>query len=76
MPPARNRRTSKGCPGVVLRATRGDRNNIPYTLLVLAIIATFPFYLLTLLEARDSIGPIFSFFLEDLLEAFLALCFY
>ena len=23
MPPARNRRTSEGCPGVALRATRG-----------------------------------------------------
>ena len=30
VPPARNRRLSKGCPGVVLRATQGDRNNIPY----------------------------------------------
>jgi len=30
MPPARNQWTSKGCLGVVLRATRGDRNNIPY----------------------------------------------
>ena len=31
VPPARNQRTSEGCPGVVLRATRGDRNNIPYS---------------------------------------------
>ena len=30
VPPARDRRTSEGCPGVVLRATQGDRNNIPY----------------------------------------------
>jgi hypothetical protein len=30
VPPARDRRTSEGCPGLVLRATRGDRNNIPY----------------------------------------------
>jgi len=45
------------------------------SLLALAIIATFPFYLLALLEAKGSIGPIFSFFLGDFLEAFLALCF-
>ena len=32
VPPARDRRTSKGCLGVVLRATRGDRNNIPYNM--------------------------------------------
>ena len=32
VPPARDRRTSEGCPGVVLRATRGDRNNIPYSI--------------------------------------------
>jgi hypothetical protein len=31
VPPVRDRRTSEGCPGVVLRATRGDRNNIPYS---------------------------------------------
>jgi hypothetical protein len=31
---------------------------------------------LTLLEAKGSIGPIFSFFLGDFLEAFLALYFY
>ena len=31
VPPARDRRPSKGRPEVVLRATRGDRNNIPYT---------------------------------------------
>ena len=42
----------------------------------LVIIATFPFFLLALLEARSSIGPIFSFFLRDFLEAFLALYFY
>jgi len=30
VPPARDRRLSKGRPGVVLRATRGVRNNIPY----------------------------------------------
>ena len=46
------------------------------SLLALAIIATFSFYLLALLEARGSIGPIFSFFLGDFLETFLALRFY
>jgi len=46
------------------------------SLLALAIIATFPFYLLALLKAKGSISPIFSFFLGDFLEAFLALCFY
>ena len=30
MPPACNRRLFKGRLGVVLRATRGVRNNIPY----------------------------------------------
>jgi hypothetical protein len=30
VPLAHNRQTSKGYPGVVLRATRGNRNNIPY----------------------------------------------
>jgi len=30
MPSARNRRLSKGRLGVVLRAARGVRNNIPY----------------------------------------------
>jgi len=39
------------------------------------IIAAFPFCLLALLEARGSIGSIFSFFLRDLLEAFPALDF-
>jgi hypothetical protein len=42
----------------------------------LAIIITFPFYLLALLGVRGSVGPIFSFFLRDFLEAFLALRFY
>jgi len=32
VPPARDWRLSKGRPGVVLRATRGVRNNIPYML--------------------------------------------
>jgi hypothetical protein len=32
--------------------------------------------LLALLEAKNSISPIFSFFLRDFLEAFLALYFY
>jgi hypothetical protein len=31
VPLARDRRTSEGCLGLVLRATRGNRNNIPYT---------------------------------------------
>ena len=30
VPPARNRQPSKGCPRAPLRASRGDRNNIPY----------------------------------------------
>jgi len=30
VPPARNRRPSKGRPEVVLRATQSNRNNIPY----------------------------------------------
>ena len=30
MPLAYDRRLSKGCLGAVLKATRGDRNNIPY----------------------------------------------
>ena len=42
----------------------------------LVIIVAFPFYLLALLEAKGSVGPIFSFFLRDFLEAFLALRFY
>jgi hypothetical protein len=46
------------------------------SLLALVIIAVFPFYLLVLLKARDFIGLIFSFFLRDFLEAFLALYFY
>ena len=41
-----------------------------------AIIAVFPFCLLALLKIKGSIGPIFSFFLRDFLEAFLALHFY
>ena len=41
-------------------------------MLVLAIIAAFPFYLLALLKAK---GPIFSFFLGDFLKAFPALYF-
>jgi hypothetical protein len=45
------------------------------SLLALAIITTFPFYLLALVEAKGSIGPIFSFFLEDFLEVFRALYF-
>ena len=44
-----------------------------FSLLALVIIATFPFYLLALLEAK---GPIFSFFLGDFLKAFPTLCFY
>ena len=40
---------------------------------VLAIITTFPFYLLTPLEAK---GPIFNFFLRNFLKAFPALYFY
>src|SRR6266550_1990044 len=46
------------------------------SLLALAIIATFPFFLLTLLKAKGSAGLIFSFFLGDFLETFLALYFY
>jgi hypothetical protein len=46
------------------------------SLLALAIIATFPFYLLDLPEAKGSAGSIFSFFLGDFLEAFLAMRFY
>jgi hypothetical protein len=46
------------------------------SLLALVTIATFPFYLLALLEARGSIGLIFSFFFRDFLEAFPALHFY
>jgi hypothetical protein len=30
VPLVRNQRTSEGCPGLILRATRGDHNNIPY----------------------------------------------
>jgi len=41
-----------------------------------AIIATFPFFLLALLKARDSAGPVFNFFLKYLLKTFLALRFY
>ena len=44
--------------------------------LALIIIAAFPFYLLVLLKAKSSIDLIFSFFLRDFLEAFLALHFY
>ena len=43
--------------------------------LALAIIAAFPFCLLALLKVKSSIGLIFSFFLRDFLEAFLALHF-
>ena len=46
------------------------------SLLALVIIAAFPFRLLALLKARNSVGPIFSFFFGDFLEAFLALYFY
>ena len=42
-------------------------------MLALAIITTYPFYLLALLEAKS---PIFSFFLGDFLKAFLVLHFY
>jgi len=35
VPPARDRRPSEGRPEVVLKATRGVRNNIPYTYAVL-----------------------------------------
>ena len=45
------------------------------SLLALVIIAAFPFRLLVLLEARGSVGPIFSFFFGDFLEAFPALDF-
>jgi hypothetical protein len=45
------------------------------SLLTLAIITTFPFYLLALLKAKGSAGPIFSFFFKNFLEAFLALYF-
>ena len=45
------------------------------SLLALVIIATFPFCLLALLEAKDSADFIFSFFLRDFLKAFLALRF-
>ena len=38
VPPARDRRPSEGRPGVVLRATRGVRNNIPYTCATLKYI--------------------------------------
>jgi hypothetical protein len=34
--------------------------------LALLTITTFPFYLLALLKARGSIGPIFSFFFREL----------
>jgi hypothetical protein len=44
-------------------------------LLASVIITAFPFYLLALLKAKGSIGPIFSFFLKDFLKAFLALYF-
>ena len=30
VPPARDRQPSEGCPKAPLRASRGDRNNIPY----------------------------------------------
>ena len=46
------------------------------SLLALAIIAAFFFYLLALLKTRGSVGPIFSFFLGDFLETFPALRFY
>jgi hypothetical protein len=31
VPPARDRQPSEGCPRAPLRASRGDRNNIPYS---------------------------------------------
>ena len=34
VPPARDRRPSEGRPEVVLRATQGVRNNIPYKILI------------------------------------------
>jgi len=34
VPPARDRQLSKGYPRVTLRASRGDRNNILYTLTI------------------------------------------
>ena len=45
------------------------------SLLALAIITAFPFYLLALLKVKSSAGPIFSFFFRDFLKAFLALHF-
>ena len=46
------------------------------SLLVLVIIAAFPFCLLALLKAKGFVGFIFSFFFRDFLKAFLALYFY
>ena len=34
VPPARDRQLSEGCPRAPLRASRSDRNNIPYSVLI------------------------------------------
>jgi hypothetical protein len=34
VPPARDRQPSEGCPRAALRASRGDRNNIPDIVLI------------------------------------------
>ena len=53
MPPARDRRLSKGRPEVVLKATQSVRNNIPYnfalpykTTLILITILLLTLYIL------------------------------
>ena len=45
-------------------------------MLVLVIITAFSFHPLVLLKVKDSINPIFCFFLKDLLKTFLVLYFY
>jgi hypothetical protein len=76
VPLARNRQTSKGCPGVVLRATRGDRNNIPYKLflklikglLIYSIKIEGPVFLGKAVKGSSNLTIVFNKALVEVIE--------
>ena len=68
VPPARDRRTSEGYPGVVLRATQGDHNNIPYSISLLSnlIIAINRLVTLIIILLKLTIDLGITYFLNAL----------
>jgi len=55
VPLVRNRRPSKGCLEVVLRATQGVRNNIPYITIVKTLYNNTVFYAVCIVIPKVSL---------------------